>query len=113
MKYLFHLIDVIFHFEDVIISDIVFISNERKDLISKRDVKGAPDLVVEVISPSSVNRDLELCQREGVAVYIVVEPEEKRVHVWDENNAFMLGTGKTLACSVLPGFEIAVAKLFV
>jgi Uma2 family endonuclease len=49
--------------------------------------------VIEVILPSSVKRDLEvkrkLCQREGVIVYVAVEPETKRVHVWDGNNSFV------------------------
>lgn len=65
-------LDVIFHIDDVIIPDVAFISNERKALISKRGIEGAPNLVIEVISPSGVKRDLEvkrkLCQREGVTV---------------------------------------------
>lgn len=108
--------DVIFQIDDVVIPDVMFISKERQDLISKRGVEGAPDLVIEVISPSSVKRDLEvkrkLCQREGVVVYIAIEPETKRVHVWDGNNSFVLGIGETLTCSVLPGFTLLVDKLF-
>ena len=65
-------LDVIFHIDDVIIPDVAFISNERKALISKRGIEGAPNLVIEVISPSGVKRDLEvkrkLCRREGVTV---------------------------------------------
>ena len=108
--------DVIFQIDDVVIPDVMFISKKRQDLISKRGVEGAPDLVIEVISPSSVKRDLEvkrkLCQREGVIVYIAVEPETKRVHVWDGNHSFVLGIGETLTCSVLPGFSLSVDKLF-
>lgn len=109
-------IDVIFHIDDVVIPDVVFVSKKRQDVISKRGVEGAPDLVVEVISPSSVKRDLEvkrkLCQREGVIVYIAIDPEDKRVHVWDVDKSFVLGLGETLTASVLPGFELAVDKLF-
>jgi Uma2 family endonuclease len=80
-------IDAIFHMDDVIIPDVVFVFKERQDLISKRGVEGAPDLVVEVISPSSVKRDLEvkrkLCQREGVAVYIAVNPDREQVYGWE------------------------------
>jgi Uma2 family endonuclease len=109
-------IDVIFHIDDVIIPDIVFISNERQDLISKRGIEGAPDLVIEIISPSSVKRDLEvkrkLCQREGVLVYIAVDPEREQVYGWDGDTSFALGKGEILTCSVLPGFELSVDKLF-
>jgi Uma2 family endonuclease len=109
-------LDVIFQIDDVIIPDVVYISKERQDLISKRGVEGAPDLVVEVISPSSVKRDLEvkrkLCQREGVIVYIAVDPEREQVYGWDGDKSFVLGKGETLSCSVLPGLEISVDKLF-
>lgn len=109
-------IDVIFHIDDVIIPDIIFVSNERLVRISKRGVEGAPDLVIEVISPSSVKRDLEvkrkLCQREGVLVYIAVDPDREQVYGWDGNKSFVLGKGESLTCSVLPGFELLVDKLF-
>jgi Uma2 family endonuclease len=109
-------LDVIFHIDDVIIPDVMFVSKERQDLISRRGVEGAPDLVIEVISPSSVKRDLEvkrkLCQREGVVVYIAVDPDREQVYGWDGDKSFVLGKGETLTCSVLPGFELLVDKLF-
>lgn len=109
-------IDVIFHLDDVIVPDVVFISSERQELVSKRGIEGAPDLVVEVISPTSVKRDLEvkrkLCQREGVMVYIAVDLEREQVYGWDGDKSFVLTKGETLMCSVLPGFELLVDKLF-
>jgi Uma2 family endonuclease len=109
-------VDVIFHIDDVIIPDVVYISKQRQDLISKRGVEGAPDLVIEIISPSSVKRDLEvkrkLCQREGVVVYIAVDPDREQVYGWDGDKSFILGKGEMLTCSVLPDFELLVDKLF-
>jgi Uma2 family endonuclease len=109
-------IDVIFHIDDVIIPDVAFVSNTRQALISKRGIEGAPDLIVEVISPSSVKRDLEvkrkLCQREGVMVYIAVDPEREQVYGWDGDKSFVLGQDETLICSVLPEFELAVGDIF-
>jgi Uma2 family endonuclease len=109
-------IDVILHMNNVIIPDVVFISKERHDLISKRGIEGAPDLVVEVISPNSLKRDLEvkrkLCQREGVMVYIAVDPQREQVYGWDGDKSFVLGKGEILTCSVLPGFELLTDKLF-
>lgn len=109
-------VDVIFHIDDVIIPDVAFISNERQDIISKRGIEGAPDLVIEAISPSSVKRDLEvkrkLCQREGVSVSIAVDPEREQVYGWDGDKSFVLGRDEVLTCSVLPEFELAVEKIF-
>jgi Uma2 family endonuclease len=109
-------VDVIFHIDDVVIPDVMFVSSERQELISKRGVEGAPDLVVEVVSPSSVKRDLEvkrkLCQREGVIVYIAIDSDNQHVHVWDGDNSFVLDTANTLTISVLPGFSLLVSKLF-
>jgi Uma2 family endonuclease len=109
-------IDVIFHIDDVIIPDVAFVSNERQEVISKRGLEGAPDLIIEVISPSSVKRDLEvkrkLCQREGVVVYVAIDSEREQVYGWDSGQSFVLGKEDMLACSVLPGFELAVEKIF-
>ncbi len=109
-------IDIIFHIDDVIVPDLIFVSNNRQDLISERGIEGAPDLVIEVISPSSVKRDLgvkhKLCQREGVSVYIAVDLEREQVYGWDGNKSFVLGKGEVLVCSVLPRFELLVDKLF-
>lgn len=109
-------IDVIFGIYDVIIPDIVFVSQAQQGIISERGIEGAPDLMIEVLSPSSAKRDLEvkrkLCQREGVGVYIAVDPELEQVYGWDHGSSFVLGTGDTLSCSALPGFKLAVEKLF-
>lgn len=109
-------IDVIFGMYDVIIPDIVFVSQAQQGRISERGIEGAPELLIEVLSPSSAKRDLEvkrkLCQREGVRVYIAVDPELEQVYGWDDGGSFVLGKGDTLSCSALPGFKLAVERLF-
>jgi len=63
--------------------DIFFISNANQDLIREDGVYGAPDLVVEVLSPSNRNTDLVkkkvLYEQFGVKEYFVVEPSDKTV----------------------------------
>jgi Uma2 family endonuclease len=63
--------------------DIVFISKERLNIIKEGKVKGAPDLVIEVLSPSTAKYDLEdkkaVYEQYGVKEYWVVEPESKSV----------------------------------
>ncbi len=66
--------------------DILFVSNERRGIIGEKQVTGAPDLVVEILSPSTARRDrgvkLDLYARCGVREYWIVDPEEDVVDVW-------------------------------
>lgn len=66
--------------------DILFVSNARRGIIAEDTLRGAPDLVVEILSPGTAARDRELkrklYQRQGVAVYWIVDPDEEAVEVW-------------------------------
>ncbi|QGP93836.1 Putative restriction endonuclease [Neomoorella glycerini] len=50
-------IDVYLTPEDVVQPDIIFISNERRAIITEANIKGGPDLVIEILSPSTAERD--------------------------------------------------------
>jgi Uma2 family endonuclease len=67
--------------------DILFVSNERLDIVGEDWLRGAPDLVIEILSPGTAARDrnikLKLYQRHGVAEYWIVDPRNKTVEVWD------------------------------
>ena len=66
--------------------DILFVSNERRGIVGEKSVQGPPDLVVEILSPSTAHRDrgvkLDLYARCGVREYWIVDPEEDVVDVW-------------------------------
>ena len=66
--------------------DILFVSNGRRSMIGEKQVTGAPDLVVEILSPSTAHRDrgikLDLYARRGVREYWIVDPTEDVVDVW-------------------------------
>jgi Uma2 family endonuclease len=72
--------------EEGVQPDILFIAKERLDIIGEDWIRGAPDLVIEILSPSTAKRDrtlkLNLYQRQGVAEYWIVDPETKTVEVW-------------------------------
>lgn len=65
-------IDVILSEEEVRQPDIVLIHRERKHIIKKRGITGAPDLVVEILSPSTLKRD-KIDKRKTYAHYAVPE----------------------------------------
>ncbi len=66
--------------------DLLFVSNERRRLITNAGLTGAPDLVVEILSPSTASRDrglkLRLYERQGVREYWVVDADENTVDAW-------------------------------
>ena len=66
--------------------DLLFVSDERREIIGEKQVLGAPDLVVEILSPSTAHRDrgikLDLYARSGVRQYWIVDPAEDVVDVW-------------------------------
>src|SRR5699024_8583324 len=73
--------------------DILFISNERKSLIEEDGLHGAPDLVIEILSPSTAKFDLEekkdVYERFGVKEYWIVEPASRSVQGYAlVNNSF-------------------------
>jgi Uma2 family endonuclease len=95
-KLLFAPTDVILDNENVVQPDILFLSNEKKELIEKRGIFGSPDLVIEIISPSSKYRDTfvkkDLYEKFGVKEYWLVDYYMKNIEILclDENNKYQL-----------------------
>lgn len=70
--------------EHVVQPDILFISKERAaELIIEDRIKGAPDVVFELVSPSNAfndtKRKFDIYERYGVKEYFLVYPEDKTV----------------------------------
>jgi Uma2 family endonuclease len=80
-------LDVLFAEGDYLEPDILFVGSDRADLVTDRGIEGAPDLVVEVLSPSTEARDrgikLERYRLYGVPEYWIIDPDECRIEVWD------------------------------
>lgn len=80
-------IDTIFGKYDVRRPDLLYFSRDRLHLIGKKAMEGAPDLCVEVISPSSGTIDrrdkFKQYAKGEVAFYWIVDPEQKTVEAYE------------------------------
>ena len=104
--------------DTVVQPDLVIICD--KSIMMKTGCQAAPDIVIEILSPSSLSRDmslkLELYQRVGVREYWIVDPEDKHVLVYIlENGTYYVKSYKEsdkVSVHVLEGFEINLADVF-
>jgi len=71
-------VDVVLADHSIVQPDVIYVSRERAVILGLR-VEGAPDLVVEVLSPATGRRDLgeklRLYAESGVAEYWIVDPQ--------------------------------------
>jgi Uma2 family endonuclease len=118
-------VGLIFTEHDSVIPDIVWISHERLALLvdDAGHFQGAPELVVEVLSAGSSNerrdRDvkLRLYSAQGVREYWMVDWRAETVAVYRRQRARLrlhatLTREDTLTSPLLPGFSLAIARLF-
>jgi len=70
---------------EVVQPDLLYISPQRQDIIAQKEIRGAPDMVVEVLSPSTAQRDRtlkkKLYAKYGIQEYWLVDPEAQTVEV--------------------------------
>lgn len=102
--------------------DVSYFSQQRYSYLTKEGAKGAPELVVEVLSPASVHLDLglkkEIYTRTGVREYWVVDPETFLVKVYllaqnSQTPVLTLDKTGTLTSALLPEFSLPLSKVFV
>jgi Uma2 family endonuclease len=116
-------LDVLLSEHDVAQPDLMFISNERSGIVTKVNVQGAPDLVVEILSDSTRRRDetlkRHLYERFGVLEYWLVDPIRKTLRILrSSGTAFLVAqelsaaAGDILTTPLLPGLEIQVREIF-
>lgn len=75
--------DVLLSNHDIVEPDILFVSKENQSIITHKHIKGTPDLITEVLSPSTSRRDLrlkrDLYARSSVPFYWILDPDGPRV----------------------------------
>jgi Uma2 family endonuclease len=116
--------DVVLTAFDVVEPDILVILGDQRDILTEKHVRGAPGIVIEILSPSTRKRDLtlkrQLFDREGVREYWIVDPEGNTVTVYRRaaDGTMPMATtlearnAETLATPLLPGWELPLERLF-
>ncbi|HET9360841.1 MAG TPA: Uma2 family endonuclease [Vicinamibacterales bacterium] len=122
---LFHApFDVVFSKFDVVEPDLLYLSNARAaESLTPQHVRGVPELVIEIGSPGTRQRDetvkRRLYERSGVSEYWVADPEIDTIRVYRrEGDQFArvvelsADAGDTLTTLLLPGLEVPLLKVF-
>lgn len=113
-------IDMILTQSNVAQPDVLFIAKDRLSIIQDR-VRGAADLVAEIISPTSRQRDRiekrDLYEQHGIKEYWMIDPDAQTAEVLTlENGEYRLAgrwrPGETARSVLLAGFEVPVNTLF-
>ncbi|MCX8009543.1 MAG: Uma2 family endonuclease [Ignavibacteria bacterium] len=118
---LFSPIDVFLSESETYQPDIIFISNDRLNIIGEKKIEGAPDLIVEILSEATAYYDLKhkkrIYESSGVKEYWIVDPIEKSIEVYENANlTYKLFSSAILQGKVnsklLNGFEVEISKIF-
>ncbi len=117
-------LDVVLSHFDVVEPDLLFVAGDQTDILTEKNVQGAPALVVEVLSKSTRKRDAQikrrLFERTGVREYWLVDPELDTVQVFRPSAEGRLARvveltsedGDALTTPLLPGCQIDLRELF-
>lgn len=113
-------VDVVFAEGDIVQPDLVFVSEARRHIMQDHAIVGAPDLAIEILSPSTVahdrNRKAQLYERYGVAEYWMVDMETETIEVrrlkdGEYGDAEIYDSG-LVSTPLIPGLEVHLADVF-
>jgi Uma2 family endonuclease len=101
--------------------DLIYLTAEHEDRVSHRGVESSPDLVVEILSPSTRRRDLDLKRRRyaraGIGDYWIVVPDARTLQALHLEGAEYsavgtFGPGSVFRPDLFPGLEIPIDDLW-
>jgi Uma2 family endonuclease len=107
--------------DTVLEPDLYFVSLERAGILTEQGAVGAPDLVIEILSPSTASMDLgrkrEIYAKSGVREMWVIAPETRTIEIHHfaaaaAAPATIVHEGETITSSVLQGFTAKAADVF-
>lgn len=115
-------IDLYVDQKNVFQPDLVYISAEKADIITKRGIEGTPDLIVEILSPSNIftdrNQKKTAYQKIGIKEYWIVDPANKTLEIYRHNQTdpdtpslYLVGEGEVTS-AVLPNLKFDLKEIF-
>jgi Uma2 family endonuclease len=115
--------DIIFSNIDIVVPDILFVSTKRKAIITEKNLQGAPDLIIEILSKSTRNTDerlkRNLYEHHGVTEYWIVDPESETIAIYRISDKGYVRSDKLsvekqdiLATPLLPNFAVPLSAIF-
>jgi Uma2 family endonuclease len=114
-------IDVVLSETNVIQPDIVFISKDKLSIIGEKYIEGAPDLVIEILSPSTEQKDrtmkLKLYNTFGVKEYWIASPQGRTIEKYTLQELTLQLTDiytiqQILTSELLPGLKLNIKDIF-
>jgi Uma2 family endonuclease len=106
---------------DVFQPDVLFVSNENLSILKEDGCHGAPDLIVEVLSPATAQLDKKskrrVYARSGVKELWLVDPILEQIHVYDlirnpEKESRIVDENESFESPLLPGLVIQAKQVF-
>lgn len=115
--------DVVLTQEDVFQPDLMFVANDRSGIWTDKNIQGAPDLVVEILSERTrdqdENRKLRIYGQAGVREYWILDPVPETARIYRREFGRLLlaqeisaAQGDFLETPLLPGLRIPFAEVF-
>lgn len=110
--------DVVLSDFDVVEPDIIFVSDARKHVITDENIKGAPDLVVEILSPSSRAYDeivkFKRYDAMGIPEYWIVDPEREKMKIYRRTASGyqLVPAADIITTPLIPGFSLPLRDIF-
>lgn len=114
--------DVVLSENDVVQPDVLFVAEAHFNVITAANIQGAPDLVVEVLSPGTAQYDrgykCTLYGHHGVWGYWLVDPDAETIEVLARGGRGLVrraiyGRGETMTSPLLQGLALDLDKIFV
>lgn len=118
---MFSPVDVYLDQKNVFQPDLLYVRKENLGILKERGLDGAPDLTVEIISPSNGfkdrNQKRKLYQKFGVKEYWIIDPANRSIEIYDfvfdETPVLYLVEEGTVTSKLLPNLSFNLADLFV
>jgi len=113
-------IDVVFDRFNVVQPDLIFISTGKRHIIQDKYVQGAPDVAIEILSPTTLSKDLatkkELYAKFGVLEYWIVDPFKDAIEVFSlKNGLYELRCSATthglITSEAIKGFQLSLEEI--